>query len=522
MRALLVLIACLLTCKAGAYRKVLAMPAGNVPVSICDHRLGATATFSECTDGLLSPTVYSAELYALRNNIQITAFINNANLPWSAVELRGMDSTGRWSFGIYYPTDRWLNPVTNMVGQIPDYYNDEWTAAGVAVFSNVVLGDPKPDRYPNHGQQMYDVSGGEYGYDVTNDVMGGSELAESNGLAESMVSYYETVLGRKPTALSYRNGRNEGAAFLVPYFLSGRNSDASYSGDSRTLYGYNLGLPAATNVTRMGMINTPPSTRWYDMGHNLPADNYSRQEITKTIANHGWLNNFIHYHSATLDYVNRYFRLVDSTIDTHFVWRAGYGEAMEYMWQREVVRKVIALETDDTVRVFVALDGEKCEDTITGVDTRMLFDRIKTPVSLVIDLAGTALEGQHVKSRKGKLLPLGDDKYILDWQLSSEGAKEMIFTNIITATDTPRYIDLDRPQITSSTVGASTITVTTDVPTKAVLFRAAVGAPDYQVTKYSRKNTLSTSHVFDISGTYDWYVGVITEYNQSKLQKLTP
>lgn len=491
------------------------LPVSNVTVEICSHRLNAVATYSDNTDGVLAPSKYYAELYAFKYNIQPTLFLNPFDRPELTEVLRGMQSTNRWSFDIYYPTDKWINPVTSSLQEIPDYYRTTYTSAGAAVFAGVVAGQAKITRQPNHGQQLYDVSNGAFGYDFSTGDIGISNFSEINGLTTYLQNYFVSIFGYKPSTLSYRNGRYEGALELNNLFIAGRNSFHSETGDSRTSFANGLGNPVALALDRYDRINQASSTRWWDMGHNTAANNYTVQELNKTIANGGWMNNFMHYHYVTGTQLNGYWNLVNTTIGSNFVWRSGMGEAMSYMWMRNAITRISSRVINDTLQTYLTINLGQYLDSVQN--NAFPYNNLRPYISLLINVSGTSLVGKELESNKGGILKLTDSTFILDFALNSFPINKQAYSVSVYETATPNYIDLALPVVTNSIKTISSIDVSTDLPTYAVLFRCPAGESDYNSIPIQRDAVLDTVHHFNISEDGDYRVGLITEYNQSIL-----
>lgn len=498
--------------------RVSLLPPNNVPVKVCNHRFGALATVSHCTDQLLSPSRFSAELSAFKHNIGITSFIGS--IHGESDGAKEMLETGRWGFGTYFPTAYWHNGTSVTV--IPDYNATAWTAAGVSAFSGALLGATKTTRYPNHGQQMFDISGGIYGYDSVTEQPGTNELQEITKLAEFANNVFKSQTGKNASVMSYQNGEYGCAPFILDYFLAGRSSiytAASMGVDGRTTYGYDkyneeyLGLPQIS-VTFEDRIKQAITTRYWDTwkpsgeGGKAGAKAFCAAQLNKTILNGGWYTDFIHYHQAysdgTFDSVDDFFGFLNDTIGSNFVWRGGFEEAMEYMFLRESIETTVGYEKDGKVTVFMQVS-----DLLAGK-----YDKIQTPISIEVDLSSTSLSGKSIKCRSGTIRSIGGDLYIIETRLMN--LIDGIYSFIIEESDTADYIDLSLPSATSD-VTSNVLNITSSMPTKCVLFRQT-GIHDFDCEVLFRSNDLSLTHEFEITGISDnLYAGVITEYKQSTL-----
>lgn len=483
--------------------KALFLPTGSVPAKVCAHRLGAVATVSSCTDTFAPSTSTAAELIGFKHNIPPTYFLN---LVEDNDPIGGALTSGRCGWGVYFQTTHWFR--NGVVAPIPDFFSTSWSAAGQAAFPGVTAGQPKPNLYPNHGQELYDVSGGVYGYDSVLGA-GSNNLAELNGLVDFQINKFQEKVGKSPSVLSYRSGLTHIAPFLIGRFIAGRNSDSTApSGNGRTAYGFDieeaeyLGTPSVS-LSFADRIAQASTTRYWDNGQSLT---HVEAQVLAAIASKGWYNDFIHYHAASANFsvVEAFFQKVNETIGSTFVWRAGYDEAMEYMFLRESVEYVIGRENGDNVQFFI-----KVSPLLTG-----LYECINTPISVEVDLTGTSLAGLDVRCSNGRVRKISTNVYIVETLLRNLDDGAFSFT--LSSTTIPEYVSLAVPAITAS-VSAGILTVTSDLPTRKVLFREA-GSGIYTSVVADRSSTFATTHTFDVSAlSGNLRVGAITQFNQSSL-----
>ncbi|TPE43965.1 hypothetical protein [Pontibacter mangrovi] len=467
-------------------------PTGEMLASVSLHRYGAVMTFNQNTD-TLGVNKYPSEFWAMKYNIKPTAFVSRYN---------GADNTltgfGRVEKSIYFQTDRWHNGSS--VQLIPDYNSTTWSSAGAAVF-NVTAGQSKPDRYPNHGQQMYDISGGGYGWDSASGA-GSNNLAELTGLIEAEKSQYTEA----PYTFSYRNGRNDTPQVYEPYFLGGRNSYFSTSGDSNTSYGAGAGLPN-NKTARLDYVNRASATRFADFETGVSslgipsggtyADSlaYLEQELLKTVNSKGFFQDFMHWHTAGTKVRDMYAKVreVLAPYDVHY---AGYEEALRYMWTRQAVQAV-------------SVSGNTVSLTWNSFD---LPEALTVPVSIKIDTTGTDLAGKDITSSVGEVLKKSANVFIVEVPYNTAS-----FT--ISEASTPSYIDLAAPVIGFELSG-TTLTVTTDKPCKVALWKATAGASEADLGAPDRSNVFQTQHTFTVNSTEqagDLYIGALSERGQSAM-----
>lgn len=481
--------------------KVQFIPESNFPARVCSHRYGALATISQCTDLYSTPSSYAAEMIGFKHNISPTFFLRLT----SENDIQDVVDTGRCGWGVYFLTAYWYS--AGAMRGIPDYDATTWTSAGQSAFSNAVAGQPKPARFPNHGQELYDVSGGVYGYDYETETAGSNGLNEITGLADALSMSFFNQTGKTASVISYQNGEVGIAPFLIAKYLAGRNSDATSSGNGRTAYGKDkavnqyLGTPDV-DLSKLDRISQASTTRFWDNGKNLV---YCQSQIDATILNRGWYNDFIHYHSAfnagTFDDVEEFYQMINEATANDFVWKCGYEEAMEYMWLRESIEIVVGNYKNGKARVYL-----RVSEVLEG-----MYNLISTPISVEIDLGETPLSGKDVKSNYGQILSLGADKYVIDVPLNK--LRDGVFSFIVEEAESQDYLNFAIPE-GSMSINENTVTVTTDLPTRAVLFTQD-GEGIYDISISERDNVLSTTHVFDITGLDPTGVGIISKECQS-------
>ncbi|WP_187260732.1 hypothetical protein [Pontibacter beigongshangensis] len=461
--------------------------------TVSKNRYGAAMTFNQNTD-TLGTNRYPSEFWAWQHNIAATSFVSR----YSGID-DAMNASGRVEKAIYFQTDRWYNPVSQAVELIPDYTATSWTSAGAAAFANAVVGQPKDTRYPNHGQQLYDISNGAYGYDAVSGI-GDSNMQELSELVEAEKSQYN----EEPFVFSYRNGRNDSPSVYLPYFLGGRNSFFSTSGDSYTAYGAGAGLPN-NDTARLDYVDRASATRFADFETGvtplgIPAGGtyaeslvYLEQELLKTVDSNGFFQDFMHWHTAGTKVRDMYEKVAEvlAPYDVHY---AGYDEALRYLWAREMVQAV-------------TVSGNTVNLTWNSFD---LPQALTVPVSIRIDVSGTALAGKELQSSVGSILKKSANVFVVEVPYNTDS-----FT--LSETAIPAYVDLAAPTINYS-VSGSTLTVTTNKPCRVVLWKHSRGGSDASMPAPTRSNTLGTTHNFAVTSTDlqgDLYIGAITERKQS-------
>lgn len=494
----------------------------GISVAKCNHRFGAEMTYTVQTDSRFESSIYAAEMYAFKHNIRIGAFVNNQLGGQYNLGLKEQEETGVVRNDVYYSTDFWKNPSTGAIEVIPDYYSTTWTVIGAAYF-DVTPGSPKTARFPRHGQNMFDLSSGRLGYDFTNGAMGTNQLEEVYGIDRDMQDWFYQTLGRYPSSLSYRNGDNSGALTHLNNWIAGRNSfpsptNLAQAGPSQ--YGSGLGSPSEV-TNRNLFINLASSSRSWDAIYNEGKNQtevltYEKNGIVNALDLAGWFRIFIHFHSmqanGTLSYFDTLYNNFYQAVGDAFVWKCSVGEAMEYMFLREITDRVVANEING--KVFVTADlVDKFKNLETGGYSQKLpLDRLNIPLSVEIDLSNTALSGKAIKASSGKVVSLGSNVYIVEIPFNhKEGFSGIVIEegpDGIYNTSIPTASALDNGDV---------LTVTSDMPTKCVLFGVTEGGAEYNSLPAGRSNEFSLEHKFSIETGKNYRVGIISEFLQTDL-----
>ena len=456
---------------------------------VSKHRLGAVATWSHSTD-LYSGVSNSAEISAFKHNLMLTVFDNHTYGITS--EKMNADATGKMKFGTYFPTDRWDDPnKPNVFPVIPDYMGTVWTQDAVDAGFNVTVGESKVARYPNHGQQLFDISNGLYGYDVINGVAGTHDVL--SGLIEHERNWFEEYFGYYPSAASYRNGRVD-SGYGMGKFLSVRNSAYDVNNVSYSF-------------TRDEARSLPTTARQGDMPE-------SRQEILttlessvqKAIVENGWFRDFTHWH--TIDQPNEldeFFESQRSAIGDNDVISLDYGTALQHRFLSDMA----------TPSIFES--GGNLILSVSYADPygNLPLDVFNVPLSVEVDTAGSVLEGKDIQSNV-PIRKKGTNQYIVEVPFNN--TEETIQVTLSEATE-PNYITLNPPVITTNVLSDGVLKVETDKLTKVVLFEVDTGKEIFDnPTIISRGNSLASTHKINYIPTgKDLYVGIIDEYGQSSL-----
>lgn len=502
----------------------------SIPIEVCSHRYGADMTFSVSTDTRVLTSLYAAQLYGFRQNVRMGTFCSSI-ISNSNVGIEDESKTGLLRHDLYFPTDYWLNPTTNVIEIIPDYYSTTWTSVGVSAFpETAILGNTKSTRYPNHGQQMYAVTLGRLGYDINNSVSGSSNLSELYGICNHEKNFYFPLINRNISTGSFRNGQSGSAIPNISKYLGIRNSPPSPAGivgDTNSFYGFSsngdrLGLPLTANMTRQNWSSFPNTYRWWDSWNTsgnskIDATNYMISQLEIAKDNEGWYRDFMHWHNAkdngTITSIEELFSIFRTNLTDIFAWSCSYGEAVEYMYLRSITDRVAAYEKDNKIIVIADIEDSFKNTYTNGILNNLNLDQLNIPISVKIDLTGTYLENKIVKAAFGKIRDLGSNIYILEIPFKN---RENIYGNVLLEGENGIFNE-NIPTGIVNTSG-STLSIECSIPCKAVLFSVATGGNDYDSTIVGYSNSeFKITHNFSITSGKDYRIGIISEFMQTNL-----
>lgn len=493
---------------------VIFFPENKLAASVCPIYNGHTAVVTANTDRLKDAKHELAEIGLFRHDIQGTSFLNpdgaggeNANY---AALLTGVKQSGRIDFGLYFRTDQWVSPggVTQV---IPDYYGTTWTAAGAAVFSGAVAGQPKAARFPNHGQQLYDISGGQFGYDFSTRKYGASGGSEINLHIQRQRQYFSDLAGLNISAVSYQNGQTGGNLMLLPHVLAGRNSSYSHAGQGAIEY---------AGLTRAQLISRPSTTRAWDAVNagqfpdHAASLAYMQGQIQTAINAGSWFSDFLHWHSiyelpelGDPAYFGQYFGAINSAIGGADVWRAGQQEAIDYLFLRDSIARVGSFEHAGAVHVFARFRDVQTGDSL-GISNAIDPALISVPLSIRINLAGTALAGQQIVCRQAQSIRrVSGDEWIVN-VLPSQYRDG--FLHAVIEAGEGDYYNPARPVL--SVAGSI---VTAGQPCRWVIWSKLSADPDTAYRVDTRIHTPATSVTVSKSAGRSYVVGAITASRHS-------
>lgn len=501
-------------------------PKNKLNVSICPIYNGHTSIVSHNTDRLIDGKYALGEMNAFKYNIQCTSFLHafgdttaGENTDYGTT-IQAVHNTGRISFGLYWRSDMWVNPVTGVQQTIPDYYATTWSSTGKTYYPDVTVGAAKSSRFPNHGQQLYDISNGAFGYDMVNQVIGTSNLSETYEHTNQQVNYIASISGLTVTSGSYTNGAQGGWNVLIPKFYGMRNSVHTASG--------NVGNIKYTGLSRQEMMQEASTTRTWDavnagqFANQTDSLNYTATEISRAISSGGWFSDFMHWHTVydTNDtaFFATFFDKINTTIGAGDVWRAGNNEVNEYYVLANSINKIGSYIHNNKAVIALRFNDLFLGTNTNGINNAIDPTLITTPISIQVDVTGTYLAGKTLKSQQANTLrSMGSNIWIANVSpLNTFKNGYMIFI-LEEATDNLQLYNSSAPNITR--VGNN---VTTDQECKFVIWRKNVSSDDTTLQAVYRTTDWSDnlSFVFDTVN-YTYHIGAITRSRVSSLLSVT-
>lgn len=325
--------------------------------------------------------------------------------------------------------------------------------------------------------------------------------------------WFEGMTGRKPSAASFAGGNTGLAVQIVQHFLSGRNSDVGQS----NYEDYNQ------NVWK----NLASTIRWSDaMPVQLTWSEVST--ILTNVANAGgWLRNFTHWHNLNPDRVHlqgEFYQTINDTLNliektAHF---CSFGEATEYAMYRDLVSRAVCYKSVNG-RLRIALEFDGLEDVLqvgqyATEKSLFLQDRLKTPISVKIDLTGTEFSGKDFNSLNCDIIKLNANEFIVNVPFRIDPETNKIMVVELVETVTPDYRTFTVPT-GSATPSGSTLNVTTNKPCYMVLFVKGSAEAEDKYTLKERHMFMKTEYSFaelDFA-TKTYKVGIIDKFENMNL-----
>lgn len=493
----------------------------------CNHKYGADATWSHCTDTqtALYPHV---ELLAFRYNLIMTAFIS----PYvGMVDVKATNDTGAIKHGIYFVGQRMKDPT--YIGDfnshlsfplISDFWDSVWmddspSNQGHGFKPSVLLdlipsemaGQPKQAQTPLHGTNMYQLTNGRYGHDVENDIPGENDILTP--FIEYNQEWFKDIFGYYPSAGSYYYGISSARYRLKDYFLAMRNS-----GTGAMLYGYSkkdnkaLGTNEPFNYgTDYSMFMYATSRQWDMLGDKQVNMVTLQNTLREAITLDGWYNDFTHWHNVKAGDMEMFFSTQREVMDEGLgkVVPLDYGTAIEYLYIRQMAERIPLYQSGDKLVIAIQTKNRG------GLN----FKVFNTALSVELDTTGTILEGKEIEGiGDAGIIKKGVDQFIVEIPYNQRDGFHTIYLKEST---NPVYLDLIKPIISSVTKTLNELNIITDKPTNVVVYQVPRNGDIFNATILFRNNTMDTLHTFNISdidfSNKDIYVGAITKEQQSTL-----
>lgn len=504
--------------------------ANTLGASICPIFNGHIAIVCHNTDRLIDRHYALAEMYAFKHNVQCTSFLHAFGETTSSTldgitsvenqnygeTIKSVHNTGRISFGLYWRSDMWINPRTGAQETIPDYNALKWTSLGKQYFPNVVIDAAKSARYPNHGQQLFDVSNGDFGYDMVNQIMGASNLSETYLHTEQQLNHIKAISGIDLTSGSFTNGAQGGWNVLIPKLLGMRNSAYGYAGNNGNIKYFAL--------SRQEMMMQASTCRGWDAVNagqivdQTTALNYSASEIDRAIVAGGLYSEFMHWHSLYRSGDNAFFepfmQMVNTAINGRDVWRAGNNEVNEYYVIANSIERIGSYMARGKAYIAVRFKDLFIDSDTNGISNAINPTRMTTPISIQVDLNGTSLAGKNIYSRQAQTVRnIGSNHWIINVSPINTYKNGAMLFEVEEAFNDDQLYDALAP-----TLSISGGTVTSDKKAKFVIWRKAVDAENKAIEAVDRANNFSGSLTYPFDTTsYIYYVGGITRSRISSL-----
>jgi len=444
--------------------------------SISTHYLGADVSYTQSTDASLITGFYYGEALAFKYNIEATVY----DSPAHAFATGAVSETGRCEFGIYFQTQSW---GLHNVFEIPS-------------------SDPTPDLT--------------------------DPAVQAENYARHVKWFYQRH-GHIPASVAYQGGGGAPSTTgkLFNYMLAGRTS---------SMQDYNT-LPAIwaddnlSSVTKYYQV----STRFGDDTGATPIIN-AMNVFESAINSNGWYRDFCHWHSNPRFSNGKLYEFYNESrlkIDAHpekKIVTVGSGTRAQHAWLREITSTYIvdnsgSLALSVTYTVPFWMNNSWTFDGFTSKPVNAFI----IPASVSIDVTGTSLAGSELTAIGAvSLRKTAPNKFVVEVPFNRVSETVNI---TLSATTNPNYANDNLPVINTITNNGTNWDVTTDQPTKLVLFKLPVGETlaDIEAKNSAnkvfapiRQNTLSTMHNLTVTdySSYDYYVGVITETKQSILKRL--
>lgn len=446
-------------------QKIIKSEFGAAALYVCNHRHGRAASFVASTDtyggGDTGNDFWASELYFFRENVHFTYMVK----AFSFDNLNGLDYTNR---------DKFQAQQTGRLDHGIYYYG----------------------RGFNHDQ----------GTNISR--------AEMQAVVKNQMEAFMYHFRRYPSVFAYAVAFPDRWREHTPWMLANRAASGLTGWFNFNMYGFDTQTGA--------VLGERPSPAYdnYVQSHSQqmrwPTSGDDPANFAAAFTNGGLFNYFWHlYSEADMD---AKISAIRTELDLHAdIWRGSLLDAVEYKYYRDLIDHIAAAEYNDGLE-----DGVVIQMVLSDKYPSFQFPHmVNTPISVFIDLTGTALAGGDVKLQHGLgnfgIRSLGSDQYVVD--LPNPHIKEGVVSFKLVADSSANYYDFTTPIINSQVISSGQVTVTTNIPTRAALFKVpgTAIADQRSATLWKRSNILSTSHVFPVNTGEHYYCGVISPMGESIL-----
>lgn len=481
--------------------KVKFLPKKYIDVEICDIYENRDGVIVQHSDTLQDNTAYNVEALGFKFGIRPTAF----HWAYSGIQnpLKDISRTGVMRFGVYIPSDRYRTLTGG--AYLPDYSDTLLSSAGAEYYGRD-QGEQKKGGYPNNGQELFEYTFGVKGYDIINARAGSEQNLDFIREMEYMDNWYMQNFGRLPSSGSDRQGKIGSKEVYMPYYMGIRSTTVS-------------GNHSYSDMNRLSFIHRSITSRWENAFASGDFKTVNRQladSIDTAFEVRGMFNDFTHWHRTLTQANDIYllhdlYELIHTSVKGRNAWYAGYSQAVEYYWFKAMTKRVRASLTKDNTKILLTadFDDEYYNQKQAGLPMRLLYNRIKQPLSVKIDLTGTLFENKPIKTNYNKPLALGDNRYVIDIPFNGFNGFQQV---IIQESESVDYKNFVKPKVISLKANE----IITDIPVRAVLFEHGFNR---SMNVIERSLNINGKHNFsDIDRAS--FVGIISKEGVSSLIEL--
>ncbi|MBI5232692.1 MAG: hypothetical protein HY876_11085 [Coriobacteriales bacterium] len=409
----------------------------------CDHRYGASATWTHSSDGLRTKTAFLPEMLAFQYGAGFTVFESASNAGRPPLSARkAAYRTGRLRPSLYFRGD--LGGPAELAAESRWFYE--------------TFG-----RWP-------------------------SALSYAKGVDDDSYAVTKYVFGA-------RNSRWEEQ---TAYGMSRENAGTALGNPwTEFLPDHASSMPSSTRFHDMAVRETRSGgdpNPYYDMP--LSEVISATVDVAESaVAARGWYTDFTHWSGPSgpqlTSFVSAHMDALDAAGTP--VARIPYDVAAQHAFLRDSAECALTANPDGSVHLTVGWSYPYANPPLRAVSI---------PLSVNVDLEDTALEGHDIDAiGDAGIQKIGDDEYVVEVPFRREGSAVRLV-----ATTTPAYDDLTPPSVEVTSSG-TVVRFTTNRPTKAVLFVATAQSQNALAAEVVwRSSGRASSHQVDMA-TGQTYVG---------------